>query len=87
MAEPVINVQRGGRSDLDLERAVANQLRHWAANHTKVNYNDLTIALAVQLIADKLITPEDSGDVQLSRDDVLVFLGAAGNRLDTIFED
>lgn len=83
MAEPVIEVTRDGRSDLDVERAVANQLRHWLAGHARRagRFNELEIALAVQLLAADHISPQGSGDVRLSRDVVLTYLTEAAKKI------
>jgi hypothetical protein len=81
--EMAVIVSRGDprRSDLQMEQAVAGQLRDYLMHHGKGQHPPTLLALITQLIAKDYITPDGSQQVTLTREHLLAYVQVARERL------
>jgi hypothetical protein len=86
-SDVAINVSRADTdSNLLVERAVAKQVSDYLLHYTRVRQrgNAVLLALVVQLIAAERVTPAGSGDVVLTREELLAYVKQAQLRLGVI---
>lgn len=86
--EMAVVVSRGEprRSDLQMEQAVAGQVRDYLLHYSRVKVTDVLVAVTVQLIAQDYITPDGSQGVTLTREHLLAFAKVAKEKVSTLME-
>lgn len=81
--ECAIVVSRGEprRTDIQMELAVAEQMRNYLLHFTDEKPSELLLAITTQLIAEDGITPVGRQNVELTREHVLAYLVWGRKRL------